>query len=297
MNKKNIKEYIKNIDNLKLFLEKLLEAPEDLMFVDDENEGLKEFTNLRLLAKSSSWPEAVPKELICEDQEEEKLFRAEGIISDLEISNFEGIKFLDFGCGEGHVAFVKAGQKASKSVGYDIIDRDWCHFSKKENLIFSTNWEEIEKNGPYDFILCNDVLDHVENPLEELKKIQKVKTPQTGKIFIRIHPWTSRHGSHLYKQLNKAYLHLVFSENELFTMGIEPEKINKVLDPINFYKDLFKQIGFTILKEDDISQPIEQLFIYESIVRKRIQQNWGSEMKYEDILRIIETQFLDFILI
>jgi 2-polyprenyl-3-methyl-5-hydroxy-6-metoxy-1,4-benzoquinol methylase len=291
MNKKKIKEYIKNLDNLKLLLENLLEASDDLTILSEKKDELKEFTDLRLLAKSSSWPEAIPKDFLCSDNEEDKITRAEGILSNLNISDLDE-SFLDFGCGEGYVVFLNSKNK--KSVGYDITDQNWSHFDKNENLIFSNKWEEIEKNGPYDLILLNDVIDHVENPLKELEKIQKIKNSLT-KIFLRVHPWTSRHGSHLYKQLNKAYLHLVFSESELFVMGIEQQKINKVLDPINFYQDLLKKAGFTIVKEEVIKQPVESFFNSENI-KSRIQRNYDDK-DYEKILKTMEIQFIDFTLL
>lgn len=296
MDKKTIKKYIGNLNEIKSFLEEFLKNPDGVDFSSDINEEnrLKEFTELRMMTKSNRWPEAVPGDFICENKEEEKLQRAQGIIFDFELP--ENLNFLDFGCGEGHVAFLKS-LNSKKSIGFDLKDQNWSHFEKKENLIFSTNWDEIEKNGPYDIILCNDVLDHAKDPLEELKKIQKVKTPEIGKIFVRIHPWTSRHGSHLYKELNKAYLQLVFSEDELFVMGIEQEKINKTLDPAKYYKDLFKQVGFTVLKEEAIDEIAEDIFSYDGPIRKRIQSNWPEETRYEDIIKIIEIQFLDFTLI
>ena len=69
------------------------------------------------LLKSDEWPEAVPEFLICEDTEEDKSDRAEGILDFMGL-DLDGKKFLDFGCGEGHVA-MKAAESAKVSVGYD----------------------------------------------------------------------------------------------------------------------------------------------------------------------------------
>ena len=295
MDKSNIKEYIRALDHIREFLNDLLESHDEL---ENKNDKLLEFTNLRLLARSEVWPEAVPQDLICKDIEEEKLLRASEIISEFDL-NVENQNFLDFGCGEGHVVLKMAENDKSKCVGYDVKDQNWSHFNKKDNFILSTDWSDIEKNGPYDLILCNDVLDHTKNPEEELKKIQKLKRPQTGKVIVRVHPWTSRHGSHLYKQLNKAYLHLVFDEDELFVMGIEPQEINKISNPTYFYKSIFKNIGFTVLREDIITQELEDFFILNEKINKRIQKNLGLNGEVNKILinKILEIQFLEFILI
>jgi len=65
-------------------------------------------------------------------------------------------------------------------------------------------------NTKYDFILINDVLDHAADPLDMLEQVNKIRNPET-KIVVRCHPWTSRHGTHVYKQMNKAFLHLIFN--------------------------------------------------------------------------------------
>jgi ubiquinone/menaquinone biosynthesis C-methylase UbiE len=291
MDKKTIQEYIRALDHMKGFFQNLLENPEDDLILK-ENKKIIEFTDLRLLSRSDSWPEAVPQEYMCsDDNNEEKFIRADGIIENFEIQA-KDLNFLDFGCGEGHVV-VKLSETAKKSIGYDIKDQNWSLF----NGTFSTKWEEIEKNAPYDIILCNDVLDHTEDILETLNRIQKVKTPQTGKVFVRVHPWTSRHASHLYKQLNKAYLHLVFTDDELFKMGLVQQKIQKILEPIDYYKKAFRESGFTILKEDTINHQIENFFINNEKVKNKIKSHWPEKVLFQKIKKSLEIQFLDFTLI
>ena len=83
MNQKSIKEYIRALDHIGSFLKTLLEEENKIVpFQKGERDKLSEITELRMLAKSDVWPEAVPPELICSDIEEEKMSRAAGIIQD-----------------------------------------------------------------------------------------------------------------------------------------------------------------------------------------------------------------------
>lgn len=302
MNQKNIKEYIRALDHISNFLKTLLD--EENRAIPEPKDMLSELTELRMLSKSDVWPEAVPIELICGESEKEKELRAEGIIEEFIKEDFSEKSFLDFGCGEGHVPFVVSNKKEIKNcVGYDIKKQEnWSLFESKK-LLLTNNWDEVKKMSPFDLILINDVLDHTKNPQEELKKIQSIKRNQTGKVLVRIHPWTSRHGTHLYKKLNKAYLHLVFSEEELYSMGLEGEKTLKIIDPINSYKKMIKETGFTILKEEITTQPIEMFFTHTPEILRRIKSKWKNSEIAEYALgtifprEIIEIQFIDFILI
>lgn len=294
MNQKNIKEYIKALDHLKGFLVQLLEEENKVFLHIEENkkERLAELTELRMLSKSEVWPEAVPGELICSENKEEKMERAYGIINNTVGIDLKEKKVLDFGCGEGHTVIASASYETALSVGYDI-KRDNGTWGNGENFIMTTEWDEVKKLGPFDAIIINDVLDHVESPLEELEKIKEVKS-QMGKIFLRVHPWGSRHATHLYKDHNKAYLHLVFSEEELISMGLDGMKTRKIFDSIGYYHHVINESGLTILKEEKITQPIEVFFTHTNEILKRIKNNWrSSDFKKEEL----EIQFIDFVLI
>jgi 2-polyprenyl-3-methyl-5-hydroxy-6-metoxy-1,4-benzoquinol methylase len=303
MNQKNIREYIRALEHITSFLRSVLEE-ENKVFPKEERDRLSEITELRMLAKSDIWPSAVPQDLICGESEDDKFSRAAGIIEDFISTNLKDRTFLDFGCGEGHIPYVAInGYETKKSVGYDVKNQDWSHFENRESLIYTTDWEKVKENGPYDIILANDVLDHTKDPHKELKKIQEVKTPQLGKVFLRVHPWTSRHGTHLYKQLNKAYLHLVFTKEELYSMGLEEMETIELIDPIKTYRKMIKDVGFTIIKEDAITQPVDLFFTHTKEVLRRIKSKWANsdnenfasgELFPRDILEI---QFIDFILI
>jgi 2-polyprenyl-3-methyl-5-hydroxy-6-metoxy-1,4-benzoquinol methylase len=306
MDKKTIKEYIRAMEHITGFLRNLLDeelrAPEEPL---DHYSSLVEFTDLRMLAKSELWPESVPYELICDD-EKDKLERASGIIEHFLQEDLNNKTFLDYGCGQGHIAFMAAHQYKTKlAVGFDIIEqKTWTQFEPQENLVFTNHFDKITSYENFDYILLNDVLDHSTNPAKILEHAAKLKTPQTGKIFIRFHPFTSRHGTHLYRQLNKAYLQLVFTTEELQVFGIKEEEYTAFTpDPIETYKKLIKDAGLSIIAENVITQPVEMFFTHKPQILRRIKEKMkknknaplvdGSEFPRE----ILEIQFVDYILI
>ena len=305
MNDKTIKEYIRALEHIVKFMKNLLE--EETKIIEPPIDHLETLTNLRFLAKSDAWPKAVTDDLLCGDDEDSKLARAAGIIQEFINVELVGKNFLDFGCGEGHVPFVAASLAGTKqSVGYDVVNQEWSHFEEKNrdlnNFFLTDNWEETLSKGPYDVILVNDVLDHSGDPLKALQQIQEAKAPM-GKILIRCHPWVSRHGTHLYKQLNKAYLHLVFTPDELYAMGLKETTTQTALDPISLYRTLIKEAGLTILKEDTITQPVEMFFTHNPEILRRIKDKWKTSTDpalssgEEFPRKILELQFVDLTLI
>lgn len=287
MNHKNIKEYIKALDHLKGFLINLLEEEENFILPADYT--AKEFTELRKLLKSPSWPEAVPNELICDDNIEEKMERAYGFINKIETS-LDGKKFLDIGCGEGHTIYAAASYKTEISAGYDINkDKKW---KKNSGIILTNKWEDLKKLGLFDIILINDVLDHAEDPLEVLLKAKEIKEKELGRIFLKVHPWTSRHGTHVYKDMNKAYIHCVFTEEEIQKLGLDPLKTNKVLNPKTFYRNLIEKAGLRIIKEELVTQSMEVFFTHNPKILQRIKS-----INPEFETSISEIQMIEYILI
>lgn len=302
MDQKTIKEYLRALEHMTSFMRSLLE--EELKTPPmplNDRERLSEITTLRLLAKSDKWPLAVPEDLICGEDEDQKLARAAGIVNDFIRTDLSNKKLLDFGCGEGHVPYVAANLVGVQlAMGYDPIDQNWSHFDNTVGLQFSTDFEEIKKNGPYDVVIVNDVIDHADENI--LLKAKEVKTPN-GRIYLRCHPWTSRHGTHLYKELNRAYLHLVFNTDELFGMGLKETHTKKIIHPLRTYRKMIEEAGLSITEEETITHPVELFFTHEPAVLRRIKANWeasdnkalaaGKEFPRE----ILEIQFVDFILI
>jgi 2-polyprenyl-3-methyl-5-hydroxy-6-metoxy-1,4-benzoquinol methylase len=251
-----------------------------------------EVPNLNL----DKWPMAVNPNLICSlDSEEDKADRANGVVELMIEENLNGKKFLDFGCGEGHIVDVSTKHNTVVSVGYDIVEnKDW---SGKSGTL-TTDMNVVEASGPYDVIIMFDVLDHVaphdnlDAPKSILAKASELLSPN-GKIYLRCHPWTSRHATHMYHWENKAYAHLVCTDEELTQKGIKlGEPTQKVTKPIATYRDW---IHFAKLKVDNeriIKEPVEDFFKSPKI-SKRIKRNVGMSQFPEFQMSV---QFVDYIL-
>ncbi len=298
---KNLKEYIRAMEHVTHFLRQLLDEEKRITPPPaTEIERLSEFTDLRLMTKSDIWPDAIDPELIGGDSAEDKANRAEGILRDFVKIDLTGKRFLDYGCGDGFVAAAAAANHGTAlSVGYDPVATGWeSHPPMPHKLTLTTHLADNE----FDVVLLHDVLDHASDPLELLQQA-KLSKKLDGKIFVRCHPWASRHGTHLYRKLNKAYLQLVFTESELIAMGYKGEKVIRPLDPVSQYRRLFAEMDLQIVEESTISQPVDAFFTTRPAVVRRIKDNWkgsldpelasGSKYPHE----IMQIQFADFVLV
>lgn len=231
----------------------------------------EDFESLKKILISDRWPNAAPPILVCDiTSEEDKTERAEAIL-DLWINqNLDQKKILDIGCGEGHLV-QEASKSAKLAVGYE--PKIFKHWKGKKGL-FTKDKSDVQKNGPYDIISIYDVLDHCDNP-NELLQMAKDNIKDDGRIYLRLHPWVSRHGGH-YFNVNKAFVHLIFSEKEMAKMGYTAQSIDaqKVYYPIGQYKkNWIEQSGLKIVEERIESQPPEPFFFNNEIILNRLKAN------------------------
>jgi 2-polyprenyl-3-methyl-5-hydroxy-6-metoxy-1,4-benzoquinol methylase len=268
-----------------------------------------EFQSLKNLLQSNEWPTAVDPSLICDiSSEQDKNDRAEGILDLIIDVHLEGLSFLDFGCGEGHVVNKAKSQKPKFIVGYDIQEFEkWKSWPSQENVFFTTDWAVIEQHAPYNVVLLYDVLDHVVGDeifvIDTLKRIKKNLAPN-GKIYDRTHPWCSRHATHLYHQINKAYIHLIFREEELKLMGYTTGiGTRKIIHPLLSYNNWFKAAGLNIIYgPQSLKENIETFFKTNPLCLKRIREVYSQShdegIKSGKIFPTIamEQQFVDYIL-
>lgn len=231
----------------------------------------------RLLG-SDDWPIAVPAIALC-NSEEDKVGRAQEI---LEIMRgmaviTENKMCLDYGCGDGHLVKAMA-EKAKFSIGYDPANT-------------TTNLVEVTANAPYDVVVLYDVLDHVENenPVEVLKKIKEL-IHKDSMIFIRFHPWCGKHGTHLYRQINKAFIQLFYTLDELLAMGYKPMPTIEIAYPVRTYKQWIQEAGLKLLRSTIERSSIPPIFYQQPFVEK-IKAIWGDPYSIQ-----MEIEFADTVI-
>lgn len=223
------------------------------------------------LINDPKWPVAICETLICDkNSETDKTERAEGIASSLltELPK----RVLDFGCGEGHLALKL--KENSFIRGYDI--RSTNNEIWKNPDLLTTDFSKIMAADTFDTVIFYDVLDHIENetPSEALNKAASVLAPN-GKIIIRCHPWCSRHGGHLYNNINKAFIHLVLTSEELEMLKIPIMENQKVLFPLRTYREWIEKAGLKIKSEYIDRQSVEGYFTENEVVKNRILNSFG----------------------
>ncbi len=247
---------------------------------------------LKSQSESTLWPAAVEQELIC-DTPPKAAERASHILSLVVGEQLNNRRFLDYGCGEGHVV-AAALQRQALAQGYDINSDQ----SKVGNLI-TTYFASIKSNGPYEVILAHDVLDHIQNisPVQALLEMKSVLAPE-GKIYVRCHPWCSRHGGHLYTKINKAFLHLAMDEVELMRCGGYKADTScdrfRVFTPLETYPQWFAEAGLSVLSEMPSYTDVENYYFETSPVRERVLKHWnGNEMAARNNMKV---DFVEYVL-
>jgi 2-polyprenyl-3-methyl-5-hydroxy-6-metoxy-1,4-benzoquinol methylase len=277
------------------FIEKLKSTIIEIENYIKNSNQVDDFEKIKNLL--NSWPEAVDPALMCDDNsEDDKRERGQSIIDMLIPQELKGLKFLDVGCGEGHCTSYVGDLGAEISIGYDIEEQQSWANKIKENTKFTTNFEELKKYAPFDVILIFDVIDHLvkENTINFFKNIISISNEKT-RMYCRVHPFTSKHGSHLYKKINKAYLHLVLSPEEILKICPDLKEMPtvKVKKPLMEYKELFVDYcGLEIeSKNEHIEKPDD--FFKQEIISDRISKRIDYIGFAEEHLKI---QFIDYVL-
>lgn len=237
------------------------------------------------------WPVAVDPLLICQaDEVLERQERAEQILDAIVEEPLVRKSFLDFGCGSGETVDAALKRGARSAMGYDVVP------FTSPNPNFTHEFSQLEARGPFDVVLLYDVLDHIvnEEPVQVLQKLKSILSPD-GTMYLRCHPWVSKHGGHLYKQLNKEYAHLLFTETELREMGYTLEPVRKIFYPCMTYQKMFRQAGLKVVKELVISDNIpQQSYLRLSPFVNRINRSWDKKInKFPEVQ--LSMSFVDYV--
>lgn len=279
---KQIKEYIRACEHMIRFFNNILNKK--IKYNSDGHENLAELTDLRIMAKSKEWAEAYD-EKICSVDNLRKFI--ETISTPINNKNI-----LEFGCNDNELAsLLKNECGAKKVVSYDL---DLCKF-KQENIndqkiIYTENFRIVQQNAPYDIIIANDILDHVENPVHWLKQMSSLME-ENSRLFVRFHPYTSRNGTHLGNQINKAYIHLIFSDDELATFGVSNKFTKEIVDLKVSYEKFIEASGLKIIKHSVKKNPVDIIFLTDKRIVNRLRKHLPVETNINDVL---EVEYIDY---
>ena len=277
-----IREYIRACEHMIKFFNKMLSRGEYAQGAEDR---LAELTELRLQARSDSWPPAL-------DDKETANDRMRSFLGSISVP-IKSQKVLEFGsCDTTLATLLKSECGAAKVYSYDV---ELCKYNERTvgdpAIVFTDNFRLVQHNGIYDIVVINDIIDHLEKPVYWLKQLADLINPQSGRVFARCHPYTSKNGTHLGEQINKAFLHLVFSDDELATLGITNRYTRKILDLNSSYQRFFEEAGLKVVREEIKKCPVDSIFLTDSRITSRIKKNLDIQ---DNIINFLEVEYIDY---
>lgn len=231
--------------------------------------------------QSDHWPKAVDPRLIVEEDSLQILLWAEKIASYL---NFWVNSKDVLNYGGHHRLSIALSNKASTVVGYHP------HAYDTHDFTLCTDPRAISKSD-YDIIILYDVIDTINTDLTLFLRWISSHLRDDGKIIIRAHPWTSAHGANQYLTINKAYVHLLASDEEL---GIDSSHNLKILDHIH-YNRAFISAGLSIQRCQLHFKSVHKFFDCK-VVTEMIKFTWGGNINYEEARKIMSYQYIDYVL-
>lgn len=157
----------------------------------------------------------------------------------------------------------------------NLIDSSILQYSNDKYLNEAIDELGINHTPPYDHILIYDHLEHIHDPINILKSASQ-QLSYNGIIHLWCHPYTSKHGGHLF-ELNKAYSHILLNKCGIFT--------HKILDnPINYYDKLISKTDLCIIKRE-----VFESAFYQQLRRKSIMTEFEKIWNYNESPEQIES--------
>lgn len=239
------------------------------------------------------WPEAVKPYCMASPSEEDQVNRAAAVLDMMTDRPLVGLRFLDFGCGEGWIAQEATKRGVAESVGYDIeLHATW---KNRSTATYTHIYNEL-KRSYYDVVMLYDVLDHCQDPIVLMNQVKSVLKPE-GVVYVRCHPWTSAHGNHLYKLgMNKAYLHLFLNYDELRELiGQAPLFTRIEKNPLEAYHWWFHD--FDIKREKLVTEKVNPFFQVPAFKELLGNEQAVLAQDIDEFLKRMEIQFVDYVLL
>ncbi len=140
-----------------------------------------------------------------------------------------GQSVFEFGCGTGSLlASISPARGYGMDISSNMIAIAKSKYRNSKNLTFSTSWP----SGTFDYIFMSDVIEHLNNPTGDFKKISGLMHKKTVFVNTMANP--------LWEPLLMVWEKLGWKM---------PEGKHKRID-YHEIKDLLKQCGLEIVKHD-----------------------------------------------
>lgn len=289
MNEANVRKYLDVIKRAIALIEENLGGEQVLNL----GELPPDYTQVRQkhvqdLMAIDCWPQAIPDYLVREPSDASQVNRANSILDYLVDENFEDKHFLDYGCGGGWVAQEVVFRGVASSTGFDVEKNP--HWGTRKAKFTAAPDDLI--NGHYDIIFMYDVLDHCQDPKQVMNHVKSLLAPR-GVVYLRNHPWSSRHATHLVeKGLNKAFIHLFLTDEELVNLGYEQLFVQRLTDPLGSYHEWFSD--FKIDKERTMTSGLSDFFLVPSFKQLIIDEQGLKGNRKEEFFQDMMLEFVDY---
>lgn len=175
---------------------------------------------------------------------------------------------LEIGGGDGYL-----GKILKKSVNYKNIDPSSLRGFKTTNIFFDD--KKIQKK--FDIIICLNVLAHIDNPINLIKKIKNVMHKNTKILF------SVQNGL---EQIKSGYLDNIYHEHKYYySVYSFKNRISKILENLNYYK--YPLHGESIVATN-INLKLKKYKINKSSIKlNKIKE---AEVKYKKTLKLIKNK-------
>lgn len=260
----------------------------------DKNHEIARKNHVADLLSIDCWPEAVLQSIADKPPtRQDQTHRAKAVLDSMLDRTVEGLKFLDYGCGEGWVVQEICSRGVAEAWGFDPEPSEsWGELGK----VSMTNYREKLPTGNYfDIIMLHDVLDHCKDPVEVMGHVRSL-LKHGGTVYVKCHPWTSKHATHAFKQgLNKAYIHLFLNWDEIkAATGQEPKFTRPEKNAVEAYHWWFK--AFDIKRERFIREPVSDFFQVPAFKELLANEQQIPLAGIDDFLKLMEIQFVNYVL-
>jgi SAM-dependent methyltransferase len=197
-------------------------------------------------------------------------------------------RVLDVGCGEGHLA-MRLAKRGYQVTGVESPGQCGDSFPSCVRLIAGDIEDPaIELDGPYEYVLCADVLEHLCDPMKVLLRMRCLLTangtliaslPNSGNIYFRANVLAGRFPKDDRGLFDRTHLHF-FTWNgwvDLFRRGgFQVDQVKPTGIPIGLALSDWEQSWPVRLAEMacyHAARVWKKLFAYQFVVAARVMRN------------------------